>query len=115
MTEQELREKIVGILRYHRDDFIEENYRRDIERIDFEAVADVLILEGIGDVSEWKHRAEVAERALDLCETAYVLAINGMKTHGISLQAITSNLGVHGFFMRQAEKELQEERKDDNN
>ena len=48
MTEQELKEKIVGILRYHRDDFIEENYRRDIERIDFEAIADALISEGIG-------------------------------------------------------------------
>lgn len=64
-------------------------------------------------LAEAEHRAEVAEKALDLCETAYVLAINGMKTHGISLQAITSDLGVHGFFMRQAEKELAEERKDD--
>ena len=31
---------------------------------DDERIADALIAAGIGDVSEWKHRAEVAERAL---------------------------------------------------
>ena len=59
---------------------------------------------------EMKHRAEVAERALDLCETAYILALNGREHEGISQQAIVSDLGVHGFFMEQAEKELSEER-----
>lgn len=59
---------------------------------------------------EMKHRAEVAERALDLCETAYILALNGREHEGISQQAIVSDLGVHGFFMQQAEKELSEER-----
>ena len=57
---------------------------------------------------EMKHRAEVAERALDLCETAYILALNGREHEGISQQAIVSDLGVHGFFMQQAEKELSE-------
>ena len=57
---------------------------------------------------EMKHRAEVAERALDLCETAYILALNGREHEGISQQAIVSDLGVHGFFMQQAEKELAE-------
>lgn len=58
-----------------------------------------------------KHRAEVAERALDLCETAYILALNGREHEGISQQAIVSDLGVHGFFMEQAEKELSAELK----
>ena len=98
--------------------------------------ADALIAAGIGDVKEnenraraaefaaktvtdkairkykeMKHRAEVAERALDLCETAYILALNGREHEGISQQAIVSDLGVHGFFMQQAEKELSEEGK----
>ena len=60
---------------------------------------------------KYKHRAEVAERALDLCETAYILALNGREHEGISQQAIVSDLGVHGFFMQQAEKELSEEGK----
>lgn len=60
---------------------------------------------------EMKHRAEVAERALDLCETAYILALNNREHEGISQQAILSDLGVHGFFMQQAEKELSEEEK----
>ena len=95
--------------------------------------ASALIAAGIGDVKEnenraraaefaaktvtdkairkykvMKHRAEVAERALDLCETAYILALNGREHEGISQQAIVSDLGVHGFFMQQAEKELSE-------
>lgn len=99
-------------------------------------IADALIAAGIGDVKEnenraraaefaaktvtdkairkykeMKHRAEVAERALDLCETAYILALNGREHEGISQQAIVSDLGVHGFFMQQAEKELSEEGK----
>lgn len=60
---------------------------------------------------QYKHRAEVAERALDLCETAYILALNGREHEGISQQAIVSDLGVHGFFMEQAEKDLSEEGK----
>ena len=141
MTEQELKEKIVRIVIDSIWKDAEADYESTDESA-AKTIADALIAAEIGDVSElkkecnskeeacnkcysdyrywkekakeYKHRAEVAERALDLCETAYVLAINGMKTHGISLQAITSDLGVHGFFMRQAEKELQEERKDDN-
>ena len=58
--------------------------------------------------AELKHRAEVAERALELCETAYILALNGKQHEGIS-QQIVSDLGVHKFFIEQAEKELSEE------
>lgn len=57
---------------------------------------------------EAEHRAEVAEKALDLCETAYILSLNHRTTEGISGQAIASDLGVHKFFMEQAEKEIAE-------
>lgn len=74
-----------------------------------ELVAEAAAETGIEKMAEMKHRAEVAERALDLCETAYILALNGREHEGISQQAIVSDLGVHGFFMEQAEKELSEE------
>lgn len=60
---------------------------------------------------EAEHRAEVAERALDLCETAYILSLNHRATEGVSGQAIASDLGIHKFFIEEAEKELAEERK----
>lgn len=99
-------------------------------------IADALIAAGIGDVKdaeierkayevasnqyriwfeEQKDRAEVAEKALDLCETAYILSLNHRATEGISGQAIASDFGIHKFFMKQAENELAEERKDENN
>lgn len=64
-------------------------------------------------IGRLKHRAEVAEKALDLCETAYILSLNHRATEGVSGQAIASDLGVHKFFIEQAEKELAEEGKDD--
>ena len=74
-----------------------------------ELVAEAAAETGIEKMAEMKHRAEVAERALGLCETAYILALNNREHEGISQQAILSDLGVHGFFMQQAEKELSEE------
>ena len=74
-----------------------------------ELVAEAAAETGIEKMAEMKHRAEVAERALDLCETAYILALNNREHEGISQQAILSDLGVHGFFMQQAEKELSED------
>lgn len=78
-----------------------------------ELVAQAAASTAIKKIAEWKHRAEVAERALDLCETAYILSLNHRATEGVSGQAIASDLGIHKFFMEQAEKELAEERKDD--
>lgn len=113
MRNDELKKKIVDIIiNLEWTDIFGIRHRGMADGLN-NAIADTLIAAGIGDVKEAEHRAEVAERALDLCEDAYVLAINGMRTHGISLQAITSDLGVHGFFMQQSEKELAEERKDD--
>lgn len=65
----------------------------------------------VNKYKEAEHRVEVAERALDLCETAYILSLNHRATEGVSGQAIASDLGIHKFFMEQAEKELAEEKK----
>lgn len=112
MTEQELRESIFYIImsRKFTDSFGDE---MGIDEEMAKQLADALLAAGIGDINEWKRKAEVAERALDLCETAYILSLNHGATEGISGQAIASDLGVHKFFMEQAEKELAEEGKDD--
>ena len=93
-TYPEMNEKITGILRLGNK--VEQYAARYIEELRKEN-------------AELKHRAEVAERALELCETAYILALNGKQHEGISQQAIVSDLGVHKFFIEQAEKELSEE------
>lgn len=134
MTEQETREKIFNIIREF--NVKKRRYSTHTEPSDDDELADALIAAGIGDVKEaelerkayevtsnqyriWfkeqKDRAEVAEKALDLCETAYILSLNHRATEGISGQAIASDLGVHKFFIKQAEKELQEEKKDEQN
>lgn len=60
MSEQELRGKIVKILEEYKEWFIEEDYKRDIAKIDYKGIADVLIENGIGDVSELKkHRVQI--------------------------------------------------------
>lgn len=82
---------------------------KEAERLKIELKQKVEYIHELWEAKEdYKHRAEVAERALDLCETAYILALNGREHEGISQQAIVSDLGVHGFFMQQAEKELSE-------
>lgn len=93
-TYPEMNEKITGILRLGNK--VEQYAAQYIEELRKEN-------------AELKHRAEVAERALELCETAYILALNGKQHEGISQQAIVSDLGVHKFFIEQAEKELSEE------
>ena len=143
MTNEELKKKIKEILRKRMTELLGSCHTDEIplteegaEAILFYAdeFADALIAAGIGDVKEaelerkayevasnqyriWfeeqKDRAEVTERALDLCETAYILSLNHRATEGISGQAIASDLGVHKFFIKQAEKELAEEGKDD--
>lgn len=104
MTEQELRDKIVEILRYHRDDFIEENYRRDIERIDFYALADALIAAGIGDV----------ERQHDVFKKAYMDFFTKLyldKKFHKNFDSITLGCQIGKFedMIARAEKELAEE------
>lgn len=134
MTDEELKKKICKIIA---DNYLPKEMPdrlEDYKLYRFERAAEALIAAGIGDVKEaelerkayevasnqyriWfeeqKDRAEVTERALDLCETAYILSLNHRATEGISGQAIASDLGVHKFFIQQAEKELAEEKKDD--
>ena len=67
---------------------------------------DALIAAGIGDISEWKHRAEVAERPLHCLARSFAEALckNGN----------AENL-IQGFIQdaqKQAEKELAEEKKE---
>lgn len=73
-----------------------------------EMLADALIAAGIGDISEWKHRAEVAERPLHCLARSFAEAMcKDGNTHYLA----------DGFIRdayRQAEKELAEEKKDAN-
>lgn len=129
MSNEELKKKIVGIIRTADTSIV-------IGTNNINIIADALIAAGIGDVKETEaeanryemlyklqnrdmalaerrahdaeHRAARAERALDLCETAYILSLNHRATEGISGQAIASDFGIHKFFMKQAEKELAE-------
>lgn len=132
MTEQELKEKIVNILtnlnnvcrkgsvcKYCKY----ENYDNCTEY----AIADALIVAGIGDVSEWKHRAEVAERALDKAtELAYTYRTQDdtLSCSSCPFDSIFDRCKERGLYedcskrwkeelLQQAEKELQEERKDE--
>lgn len=121
MTEQELRDKIIKALKHGGDMFHEYFMRslndakesgkthfgsKDCDKSMYDFFTDALIEDGIGDV-------KVLERALDLCEIAYLLALNGKQNEGISQEAIISDLGIHGFFMEKAEKELQEKRNEE--
>ena len=99
MTEQELREKIVFCVKKA----ISNNITfasmgiAEIDCNDFDHIAeqsaDALIAAGIGDVSEWKHRAEVAELVVKNLNDTFTFD--------------------YQYVFEQAEKELQEERKDD--
>ncbi len=62
MTE---REKIIEILKQTSDVWKDEKIYGYVVSIDLGKIADALIEAGIGDVTEWKHRTEVAERAFD--------------------------------------------------
>lgn len=81
-------------------------------------VADALISAGIGDVSEWKHRAKRAEKTMIRLAEKYVDAakintikdVNG-KIYFAERQACVTYVAT--MEMLESEKELQEERKDD--
>lgn len=109
MTREEMKKKIYEIVlaelqnQFGCGDAVEAGDRE----VCAEAVADALIAAGIGDVKEAEsyerlyklqssdmllaerraheaqHRAKVAEKALNLCETAYILALNGKRHEGI--------------------------------
>ena len=89
MTEQETRGKIFNIIREF--NVKKRRYSSHTEPSDDEELADALIVAGIGDVSEYKHRAEVAERALQIADELGELC------------------GRKEDYVQQAEKELAEE------
>ena len=117
MTEQELREKIVKKLNIIQD----YGYVCRIDgtsgtchNVSNESVADALIAAGIGDVSEWKHRAKIAERAVR--EFAVQVGCKSCPFYcrcGIdSPNAKNDYQECYEAMLRQAERELQEERKE---
>lgn len=83
-------------------------------------VADALISAGIGDVSEWKHRAKRAEKTMIRLAEKYVDAakintikdVNG-KIYFAERQACVTYVAT--MEMLESEKEFQEERKDEQN
>ena len=94
---------------------------------DDERIADALIAAGIGDVAEAEHRAEVAERALDKAtELAYTYRTQDetFSCSSCPFDSIFDRCKERGLYedcskrwkeelLQQAEKELQEERKDE--
>lgn len=120
MNEQELRKKIAETIgqcfesacRYVNCNECE--YHKYGENCTDYLYADALISAGIGDVSEWKHRAEVAERAVR--EFAVQVGCKSCPFYcrcGIdSPNAKNDYQECYEAILRQAEKELQEERKE---
>lgn len=107
MTEQELREKIKQIVAPYISAWGDDD-----------AIADSLIVNGIGDVSEWKHRAKRAEKTMIRLAEKYVDAakintikdVNGKLYFAERRACVTY---VAAMEMLEAEKDLQEERKDE--
>ena len=137
MTELETREKIVGIITH--EYVTDKDYAyifdpRIEEKIN--NMADALIAAGIGDLSEYKHRADKAERALHILaknalysvmqsDGAFVKLCYGADTakcnacnEKCSTDDVTDEMLAECLVtesLKQAEKELAEEGKDENN
>ena len=98
MTEQELREKIKKIVAPYISAWGDDD-----------AIVDSLIANGIGDVSEWKRRAEVLRLAL----SKSVLDENAIFDDDVCRYVLSNTKLTEEYYIEQAEKELQEERKDE--
>ena len=124
MTEQELHEKLTDILQMKLQELPLQPHGI-IYREAAEYLASALSSAGIGYVSEWKHRAEVAEKDnIKYGRTLYNLAVKYVSAANI--WTITADDGkkylaekeicalyVINDEIKNAEKELQEERKDE--
>lgn len=91
MTNEELKKKIESIIRNAKRDFaycVPEEWAVKV-------LADALIAAGIGDIREAEHRAKVAERALEILND-YECISNPIR-----------------YYMKQAEKELSEEKENE--
>ena len=110
MTNEGLKKKIVGILEesqtpveYDDGDWGQTYFPTN------EDVADALIAAGVGDISAWKHRAEVAERAL---RNLAQLCAKGAKYYLQSDKAVKEReRELYDEWINNAEKELAEEKK----
>ena len=110
MTNEELKKKIKEILRKRMTELLGSCHTDKIplteegaEAILFYAdeFADALIAAGIGDISPWKHRAEVAENELKL----YKLAVKIWQERYSDIRCFNFNIAL-----KQAEKDLTEEK-----
>lgn len=117
MKTKELKEKIVDILVNCKSDRCAIEYCAEcdgnpsIENCREKQQADALIAAGIGDVKEAEHRAEVAERALYLLSKSVHEFY--MKTKFVGDYFVNDPKMICTKFLKQAEKELAEERKDE--
>ena len=107
MNNEELKKKIAIAAAHSYDDWVEEDYARRIQKIDFDKLADALIAAGIGDVKamkEIKYRVRRAEKALYIAcrETAEIIFKDDFDRHAQEY--------MYGY-LKQAEKELAEEKK----
>ena len=95
-----------------RDGEISRFTNRDVRPTHDEILADKLIEAGVGYIKDYKHRAEVAERALGfICDKA-------MKNHDIIVfpedgTQTKNKAELFTYCIERAERELAEERKDD--
>ena len=96
MTNEEMKKKIVDVINAADISVV---LRRD----DIIILADALIAAGIGDVKEVEHRVAVAERALKHAVNVYIA----------HTETSSQKKWWYKYFLREAEKELAEERKDD--
>lgn len=107
MTNEELKKKIVDIIRYCYVNEKDYGYIFDLhieEKIN--AIADALIAAGYGDVKEIKYRVRRAEKALYIAcrETAEIIFKDDFDRHAQEY--------MYGYLI-QAEKELTEEADDE--
>ena len=102
MTNEGLKKKIIEILEETEYEWTEEK-NGYILQIFYDKLADALIAAGIGDVSEYKHRAQVAENELKL----YKLAVKIWQERYSDIRCFNFNIAL-----RQAERELAEEEKE---
>ena len=94
-----------------KDKIVEIILNTDVTERAADRIADDLIENDIGDVAEWKHRSEVAERALKNALNNDTCYFCNEKTPCRCEHRDWGSDECIKSLLRQAEKELQEERK----
>ena len=103
MNKQELKAKIIEIIEKN-GTYNGRSFSFDYYVICPDDIANAFIKNEIGDIAEWKRRAEVAERNDKLKEKALNNACAMLYAQGVE-----SPFSDEDWHLRQAEKELQEE------